>query len=89
MIGRTVDGARLQHLREEAGLRRPQLASLAGCSPGHLKHVETGLPAADPAQLSRLLARRVAAALTEALGRPVDMDEFMKPSERPEEKKSA
>jgi transcriptional regulator with XRE-family HTH domain len=76
MRGRTVNGARLQLLREEADLHRTRLAEELGCSPGHLKNVELCTPPGSPSQLSGQLVFRTAKILSAALDREVPIDEF-------------
>ncbi len=65
---------RLRRLRETAGLNMTGLANLADCSAHHLRMVEVG-----GRQPSIVLAHRIARALTERLGRAVDISEFFTP----------
>jgi transcriptional regulator with XRE-family HTH domain len=76
MRGRTVDGARLQLLREEADLHRTALAAELQISPGHLKNVELCTPPGSPSQLSGQKVFRTAKILSAKLGREVRIEEF-------------
>jgi transcriptional regulator with XRE-family HTH domain len=68
------DRLTLRHLRETAGLTLEQLADQADCHPGHLRQVEAGTR-----RPGHRLARRIAAVLSDHLGRPVDAGEFFEP----------
>ena len=71
MRDRDLHGRQLRALREQAGLRADQLANLVGCEKSYLANIEKG-----PDQPSAVLAYRFARALSEKLGRTVDINEF-------------
>jgi transcriptional regulator with XRE-family HTH domain len=64
----------LRRLRESADVSVSVLADAAGCSPGHLRRVET-----TTYQPSGALAFRLARALSGLLGREVATAEFFDP----------
>lgn len=64
-------GRDLRSLREQAGMRRNQLAELVGCKPDYLRNIEGSVD-----QPSAVVAYRLARALSKALEREVGLDDF-------------
>jgi len=72
VIRKHIHGDVIKTLREEARLTQHELAQLAGCSAYQVRRAEN-----DPRPyVSASLIRRFAAALTNALDRPVGVDDL-------------
>lgn len=69
-----VEQQHLRRLRQTVPVSVGELAEAAGCSPGHLRRIETTTYRPSPE-----LATRLAHALTKFLGRPVSTSEFLTP----------
>lgn len=74
MRGKQINGPNLRQLREQAGLRVKDMATIVGCVPGYVTNIESGVN--EPGAAT---AWGFARALTERLGRDVLIDEFMDP----------
>lgn len=70
MKRRTVNGAQLRALREQADVRMADVAAAAGCSCRHLQMIET-----TPRQPSGELLLHILEELSRHLGRTVSLDE--------------
>jgi transcriptional regulator with XRE-family HTH domain len=72
----TVQGDQLRTIRQKAGVTRKQLADAARCSTSHLWHIEMG----HRQYVSIELLHRFATHLSQALGREVAVEEFIRPA---------
>jgi transcriptional regulator with XRE-family HTH domain len=71
-----VVGGKLRLLREEADLDRAKMATLIGCSEGHLRNVESNRNDIARHQLDGRKVFRISRILTRRLEREVSIDEF-------------
>jgi transcriptional regulator with XRE-family HTH domain len=71
-----VVGGKLRLLREEADLTRAKMATLIGCSDGHLRNVESNRNNIARHQLNGAKVFRISRILTRRLHREVNIDEF-------------
>lgn len=85
MQGRTVQGRKLRQLREQADLRVRELAELVGCSPGHLKNIESATDddRVKANQPSGILVHRLLRVLGTRLGRVLSIEDVTAPDDAP------